>query len=73
MPIRGLLVELSAPERDTLRRIANGDNQIGGHNEVHLARLLSLQLIQQNQRLLDLTQLGKQRINWLGPAIGAVS
>jgi hypothetical protein len=55
MAIRGLLVELTAQERTTLLRIAHGHADRDTHDPLHVARLLSLQLVNDAQRTLALT------------------
>jgi hypothetical protein len=69
--IRGLLVELSAQERTTLLRIANGDDRSGTHNPSHVTRLQLLALIEDKGPFIDMTALGKQRVEWLG--VGSAS
>jgi hypothetical protein len=62
---RGLFVELSPHERNTLFRIANGDDRSGFHNAAHVVRLQKLGLIEDNGPFIDLTALGKQRVERL--------
>jgi hypothetical protein len=64
--VRGLLVELSSRERITLLRIANGDDRSGTHNPAHVTRLQTLALIEDKGPFIDVTALGKQRVEWLG-------
>jgi hypothetical protein len=64
--VRGLLVELSAQERTTLLRIANGDDRSGTHDRAHVTRLQLLALIDDKGPFIDVTALGKERVYWLG-------
>jgi hypothetical protein len=64
--VRGLLVELSAQERTTLLRIANGDDRSGTHDQAHVTRLQLLALIDDKGPFIDVTALGKERVYWLG-------
>lgn len=63
---RGLFVELNPQERNTLLRIANGDDRSGTHNPAHVARLEMLALIEDRGPFIDLTALGKKRGYWFG-------
>ena len=62
---RGLLAELSPRERNTLLRIANGDDRSGTLNPDHVKRLKLLELIDANGPFVDLTALGKRRLEGL--------
>lgn len=64
--VRGLLAELSPHERNTLLRIANGDDRSDALNPGHITRLLSLALIEANGPIYALTTMGKQRVERLG-------
>jgi hypothetical protein len=58
---RGLLAELSPRERNTLLRIANGDDRSGTHNPAHVVQLQKLGLVDDQGPFIDVTALGKQR------------
>jgi hypothetical protein len=62
---RGLLVELSPRERNTLLRIANGDSRGGTLHPGHIKRLVLLALIEDDGPFYQLTALGKQRVEGL--------
>ena len=62
---RGLLAELSPRERNTLLRIANGDDRSGTLNPAHVKRLQLLDLVDDKGPFVDLTALGKQRVEGL--------
>jgi len=59
---RGLAVELSLREQNTLFRIANGDDRSGTHNTAHVARLQKLGLIEDEGPIINVTLLGKRRL-----------
>jgi hypothetical protein len=61
-----LLVELSAHERRTLFRIANGDARSGTHDPADVRRLQLLVLIEDEGPFIHMTALGKQRVERLG-------
>ena len=60
------LVELSAHERRTLLRIANGNDRSGTHDPVDVKRLQLLALIEDEGPFIHMTALGKQRVERLG-------
>jgi hypothetical protein len=60
------LIELSAHERRTLLRIANGNDRSGSHDPVDVKRLQLLALIEDEGPFIHMTALGKQRVEWLG-------
>jgi|HubBroStandDraft_2_1064218.scaffolds.fasta_scaffold359465_1 hypothetical protein len=60
------LVELSAHERRTLFRIANGDARSGTHDPADVRRLQLLALIEDEGPFIHMTALGKQRVERLG-------
>jgi len=62
----GPLVELSAHERRTLFRIANGDARSGTHDPADVKRLQLLALIEDEGPFIHMTVLGKQRVERLG-------
>jgi len=64
--IPGPLIELSAHERRTLLRIANGNDRSGTHDPVDVKRLQLLSLIEDEGPFIHMTALGKQRVEWLG-------
>jgi hypothetical protein len=70
---RGLLVELSPRERNTLLRIANGDSRGGTLHPGHIKRLVLLALIEDDGPFYQLTALGKQRAEGLANRDGLSS
>ena len=62
---RGLVVELSPREQNTLFRIANGDDRSGTHNTAHVGQLQKLGLIHDKGPFIDVTALGNQRVKLL--------
>jgi hypothetical protein len=56
------LVELSAHERRTLLRIANGNDRSGTHDPVDVKRLQLLALIKDEGPFIHMTALGKQKV-----------
>jgi hypothetical protein len=61
----GLLAELSPHERNTLLRIANRDDRSGPYDPAYITRLQNLNLIDDGGPFVELTPLGKQRIELL--------
>jgi hypothetical protein len=64
--LSGPPVELSAHERRTLLRIANGDARSGTHDPADVKRLELLALIEDEGPFIHVTALGKQRVERLG-------
>ena len=60
------LVELSAHERRTLLRIANGNDRSGTHDPADVKRLQLLALIEDEGPFIHMTARGKQRAERLG-------
>ena len=60
------LVELSAHERLTLLRIANGNDPSGTHDPADVKRLQLLALIEDKGPFIHMTALGKQKAQRLG-------
>jgi hypothetical protein len=59
-------VELSAHERRTLLRIANGNDRSGTHEAADIKRLQLLALLEDKGPFIHMTALGKQRVERLG-------
>jgi hypothetical protein len=59
-------VELSAHERRTLLRIANGNDRSGTHKPADVKRLQLLALIEDEGPFIRMTALGKQSVERLG-------
>ena len=59
------IVELSAHERRTLFRIANGDDRSGIHDPADVKRLQLLALIEDEGPFIHMTALGKQKVERL--------
>ena len=59
-------LELSAHERGTLRRIANGNDRSGTHDPADLKRLQLLALIEDEGPFIHITAFGKRRVERLG-------
>jgi hypothetical protein len=64
--LSGPRVELSAHERRTLFRIANGDARSGTHDPADVKRLQLLALIEDEGPFIHMTEFGKQSVERLG-------
>jgi hypothetical protein len=70
---RGLIVSLSPNEEATLKRVASGQTEPANYRVQHVERLVNLGLIARTEIGVELTKLGKQRLQKAPQSVGVAS